>query len=139
MQQSSLVILSATAMLFGAVFAAGLVGHGTSAAELRDREGHLFENTAGVAVGRLKAFLVGNGVLGSRNEILTGAYKSDDRENTEGNAQIAFAAVAKLARKAGNDRQGNVAAGANTVAGTLFVRDLDTENDGIDYLDNGGR
>ena len=126
-------------MLFGSVLA-GRRGWGRGEnAKLRNGEGHLSENAAGIAVGRLEAFLIGNRVFACRNQILTGTNETNDREDSERDGEITSAAFgAKLSRETGDNGERNVVAGTNATASAFFVHDLNTENDGINHLNNGG-
>lgn len=97
------------------------------------------EKLAGVAFLGRHALLVGNGIFGGADQILTGANDADNGENTDGNGKIAaiFAWVAQCSLNGAADVRRNVTATAATAALGGRFENLCAEHDGVNDLDNG--
>jgi hypothetical protein len=97
------------------------------------------EEIAGTAFLCRNAFLVGNGVFGGADQILTRADDANDGENTDGYCQIptVLGRVAKRAVNRSANMSGNVAAATATAAFGGRFKNLGTKYDRIYDLHDG--
>lgn len=107
--------------------------------EFRGRECHVTEEMAGTAFLCRNTFLVGNGVLGRTDQILTGTNDANDGEDADGYGEIASAIgrIAQRAIHASANMRRNVTATAATAALGGRFQDLGTKYDGIHDLNDG--
>ena len=108
--------------------------------EFIDGERHMFEHFAGIVGGGRNAFLFGDGIFRSVNEILRGAFDTDDGKEAEGDGKrLAVVLVGDPAVHAVADGLGEILH-ANVAVGTklAYVENARIENEGIYDLKNGG-
>ena len=105
-----------------------------------DGERHMFEHFAGVVGGRRNAFLLGDGVFRSVDEILGGALDAHDGEKAERDGEhlavilMGNSAVQTVANDFGEILRMEVV----VVADLTYVKDTGVEYEGVHDLENGG-
>ena len=106
--------------------------------ELTDRERERAEETAGVILFCLDAFLIGYGIIRAVHQDLRGANNANDREDTEGDKQVVTGLrINELGREASIDGFGDLGAAAARVAAlTVTVDNLARQCDRIDGIDD---
>ena len=130
----NLFLTSATAVGFSLDIAEG------GRIEFIDGERHMFEHFAGIVGGGRNAFLFRHGVFRSVNEILRGAFDTNDGEEAERDGKhLAVVLVGDSAVHAIADGLGEVLH-ADVAVGTklAYVENARIEHEGIYDLKNGG-
>ena len=108
--------------------------------EFIDGERHMFEHFAGIVGGGRNAFLFRHGVFRSVNEILRGAFDTNDGEKAERDGKhlavvlVGDSAVHAIADGLGEILHADVAVGTKLA----YVENARIENEGIYDLKNGG-
>ena len=130
----NLFLTSATAVGFTLDIAEG------GRIEFIDGERHMFEHFAGIVGGGRNAFLFRHGVFRSVNEILRGAFDTNDGEKAERDGKhlavvlVGDSAVHAIADGLGEILHADVAVGTKLA----YVENARIENEGIYDLKNGG-
>ena len=111
-------------------------------AKFSRRERHGLENTARIVVLARDAFLIGNRIFGCTDQILTGAYDAYHREKTDRNGKIFSTAITVVQNPIDTRCHviRNIARSATAATAiTTRFQNANTENNGLDYVDNSCR
>ena len=137
---SASALVAASRMIVPATAASARDGE-SRRIEFGGREGHVTEEMAGTAFLSRDTFLVGNGVLGSVDQILTGTDDPNDGKNTDGYGEITsvLCGIAKRSAHRAADVRRHVTATAATATLRRRFEDLGTKYDGIHDLNDGNR
>ena len=113
----------------------------TLCGKFRNRERHGVEYAARIVDLRRNALLLGYGIFGSIQEILSRSYDADDREKTDGDHQIlsVLITVAYNSVKTAYDRIGKIASAATTATLRAILDHLNTKYNGLDHVYNSSR
>jgi hypothetical protein len=108
--------------------------------KLRNRELHAAKNAAWIVILVADTFLFGNAVLHPIDQILCGAFQTDNGEQAEGNQQlISVIGIHQMGADGAAHLLGNLLYAATAAAGSAGFHDLGIKNKRIHCFQNGNR